>query len=329
MKRRIYFAMSLLLIASLLSITNLAFATPTQKRQPRKVRVNSKVEKGRSVGERVKHLRKTDKSVRGALEAFEKRGNRPKVDEATSITGTVTPENEGVAFRKASYNPRQTITGDGIELIFITALDLFNEWQGVAIANFYDATGALESSNVADVVITRSEYNPTEWTARYELKFESDGVGYLSHEPGMFTNFQLGTPIQQQSAPLYLLPEQFPNPEIKALYYETYPQQLLYDNLAPGAGDGGGEILILPARFSRLTQAGVVGGAALLGRVRVSGWRGFARDVGILCGSAAIACGLGSALFAGAPFLPCFTVGCSGSAAAAAAYNLRPRLVRP
>jgi len=116
--------MSLLLIASLLSITTLVFARPSQKRQLQKVRVKSKAEKGRNVSERVKQLRETDKRVRRALEAFEKRGHKLKLDEATSITGTIArPSDDVVAFRRVSYKPQQTITGDGVELIFITALD--------------------------------------------------------------------------------------------------------------------------------------------------------------------------------------------------------------
>ncbi|HEY3024861.1 MAG TPA: hypothetical protein VGJ55_01785 [Pyrinomonadaceae bacterium] len=322
-----YRAMSLILIVSLLIITNALF-TPAQKGQAKKVRVKSKVEKGRNVGDHVRQLRETDKRVRGALEAFEKRGHSLKLDEATSITGTVTPENEEVAFRKASYNHHQqtTVTGDGIELIFVTALDLFNEWQGLGIAHFYDATGALTDSYVADVVITRSEYNPTEWTARYELKFESDGLGYLNHQPGMFTNFNLGTPIQQQAAPLYLLPEQFPDPAVRDWYYQTYPQQLIYDSLAPGATprDGGGDgiILIMPARFQsyepflrnpRPVQRNLVG------------YRPFAAEAGRNCAGLAGGCFGASLFFAELSFAPCATAGCIGAVLVSAANNLRPR----
>lgn len=301
-------AMSLLLIASLFTTFGLATPSKDQAQKGHKVRVKSKVERGRSVGNRVRQLRDTDKRVRGALEAFEKQGHKLNLDEATSITGTVTPENEAVAaFRKINYNHQQTtITGDGIELIFVTALDLFNEWQGLGIANFYDATGALTDSNVADVVITRSEYNLAEWTARFELKFESDGVGYLTHQPGMFTNFNLGTPIQQQAAPLYLLPEQFANPEVKNLYYQTYPQQILYDNLAPGAEPPrDGDILIVPARFQR----GLVNPTLpIVTDVRVSGWNSFARDVGIGGMFAAGACSVG-VILGGISAIGCLGVG--------------------
>jgi len=40
-------------------------------------------------------------------------------------------------------------------MVFISTVELFNEWQGTTIANFYDANGALEEQYVADVVIRR------------------------------------------------------------------------------------------------------------------------------------------------------------------------------
>ena len=197
----------------------------------------------------------------------------------------------------------------------------------MGIAHFYDATGALTDTYVADVVITRSEYNPADWTARFELKFESDGVGYLTHEPGMFTNFNLGTPIQQQAAPLYLLPEQFPSPAVRDWYYQTYPLQLIYDSLAPGATprDGGGDgiILIVPARFSGYPQGSTLPIYRPPVIVTVTGWRPFARDAGIGCGGvAAPACAVGSAFFAETPFAPCAAVGCTGAALASAWAHL-------
>ena len=118
-------------------------------------------------------------------------------------------------------------------------LDSFPNREGITIANFYNANGALEEQYVADVVITRSEYSPSEWTARFELKFESDGIGYLNHRPGMFTNFNLGTPVQQQTAPLSLDASQFDSTEQMDAYYNLYPEQALIDYVQAG-GDGGG-----------------------------------------------------------------------------------------
>ena len=88
------------------------------------------------------------------------------------------------------------------------------------------ASGAVEDQSVADVVITRSEYSPSEWTVRYELQFEADGIGYLNQRPGLFTSFELGTPIQEQAPPpLSLLESQFATTEERDTYYSLYPEQ--------------------------------------------------------------------------------------------------------
>jgi hypothetical protein len=187
-------------------VFSLSAQTDGRRKNPLKNVKEARLEKGAKVGDRVKQLRATNNTVNAALEAFEKKGHKPKFDEAFSFSGKVEQPRE-VALRRTHHASQQnTISSDGVEIIFITTLDLENEWQGTTIANFYDANGALEEQYVADVVITRSEYVPSEWTARYEIKFESDGIGYLNHRPGMFTNFDLGTPILQQSAPLTLDP---------------------------------------------------------------------------------------------------------------------------
>ena len=298
--RRVVSALALLLAGSLLVI-NLGAQSNGRRKNPLKAVKAARLEKGVNVGERVKRLRATNNVVNAALEAFEKKGHKPKFDEAFSFTGKFEQPRE-VALRRSHHASQQnTISGDGVEIIFITTLDLQNEWQGTTIANFYDANGALEEQYVADVVITRSEYVPSEWTARYELKFESDGIGYLNHRPGMFTSFDLGTPILQQSAPLNLDPSQFASTEQMDAYYDLYPGQLLYDN--PGGGDGGGGGGILPIQQARLVKrarpANAQGGWG--GRPPISpwtfytvtGWGNMARDVGIGCSFAAGACSVG------------------------------------
>jgi len=206
-------ALTLGLIASLFAFSPSGAQTNGRRNNRLKNVKEARLEKGVKIGERVKQLRATNNVVNAALEAFEKKGHKPKFDEAFSFSGKFEQPRE-VALRRAHHASQQTsISDDGVEIIFITTLDLQNEWQGTTIANFYDANGALEDQYVADVVITRSEYVPSEWTARYDLKFESDGIGYLNHRPGMFTNFDLGTPILQQSAPLSLDPSQFASTE--------------------------------------------------------------------------------------------------------------------
>ncbi len=175
------------------------------------------------------------------------------------------------------------------------------------------------------MVITRSEYNLSDWTARFELKYEADGIGYLNHQPGMFTNFALGTPIQQQAAPLSLDPSQFATTEQMDAYYNLYPLQVLYDNLPPGGSEGGSGILpIMPARFAK--PQGWFGrppGISPWTFYTITGWRSAARSAGLLCGSAAGGCALASAIFAGVTWAPCAVAGCGGGVIYAAATNLR------
>src|SRR5882672_3214078 len=110
----------------------------------------ARLEKGVKVGERVKQLRATNNVVNAALEAFEKKGHKPKFDGAFSFSGNFEQPRE-VALRRAHHASQQTISGDGVEIIFISTVELFNEWQGTTIANFYDANGVLEEQYIADV----------------------------------------------------------------------------------------------------------------------------------------------------------------------------------
>ncbi len=295
--------------------------------------IRARLEKGPKVGNRIRQMRGVNNSVHKALEAFEVRGHAPKIDEAISIRGGNDQQAGQAAYqtgqavqRKANHTSQQTtITGDGVEVIFITALSLYNEWQGTTIANFYDANGALEEQYVADVVITRSQYNPSDWTARFELKYEADGVGYLNERPGMFTDFALGTPIQQQAAPLSLDPSQFASPDQMSAYYNLYPEQVFYDNLPPGGGDrggGGGIQPIQPARFAK-PQPPFGPPISPWAFFRVTGWGSAAKSAGLLCGSAAGGCAIASAIFAETTWAPCAVAGCGGGVIYAAATNLR------
>lgn len=331
-KKRVGSALALILIGSF-SVFNLSAQTNGRRNNPLKTikTIKARSEKGSRVGDRVKQLRATNNTVNAALEAFEKKGHKPKFDEAISVTGNVERPRE-VARRRTHHASQQTtISGDGVEVIFITTLSLENEWQGTTIANFYDANGALEEQYVADVVITRSEYDHTEWTTRFELKFESDGIGYLNHRPGMFTNFNLGTPILQQSAPLSLDASQFASTEQMDEYYNTYPDQFYYDNPGGGGDGGGGGIQPIQQQQARLVKRAHAAKPqqGMLVPIRypftVIGWRGAGREAGLICGSAAGGCALASAIFAGTTWGPCTVQGCGAGVIYAAVNNLRFR----
>ena len=323
MRKRVYSALSLILIASFFTFTASGAGKSPSGKNPLK-NIRAKAQSGDKVGQRIKQLRQTSKSLDSALKVFEKNGHQPKINEAMSVIGTIDQSGQA-SYRKVKYVPQQTtITGDGVEVIFITVVDLYNEWQGTVIANFYDANGSPDGQYVADLVITRSDYSASEWTARFELRFESDGVGYLNHRPGMFTDFALGTPVQNQAAPLNLDASQFSTTEQMESYYQVYPEQTLFDIL-PGGGGGGGDLL--PFRNVQVvSRPQVRGGPPLISPwafYTITGWRPAARDTGLGCTAGAAGCGLGSALFAGAPFAPCFVTTCAGVVAYAAMTNLR------
>jgi len=324
------YAISLILIASLLGIFPATGATRNTQRKNPLANIKAKAEHGAKVAKRIKQLKETNKSVRGALQAFEKNGHKPKVDEAVSIPGRIETPVVQTAYRKANYAPQQeTIAGDGVEMIFITVLDLPNEWQGTTIANFYDPYGALEEQYVSDVVITNSEYSPSEWTARYDLKFEPDGIGYINHQPGMFTSFNLGIPIQQQAPPpLSLDPSQFDSGEQMNEYYNLYSEQTLYDiqpEPQPESQPAAEQIQPFQSISFIRPQPRVGPRISPWAFRTITGWRGFAREAGIGCGPVSGgACGIAAAVFrAGAAFGPCFLTGCSGAVIYDAINNLR------
>lgn len=330
MRRSIYSAISFLLVASLLSFSVFSSGKTATREHPLK-NIRAKAETGTKVGQRIKELRQKSKALQSALEAFERNGRKPNIDEAVSVVGYREKTRE---IAKAHHARQQaTMRGDGAEVIFITALHLYNEWQGTVITRFFDENGALEDEFVSDLVITRSEYSPAEWTVRHDVEYGADGVGYLFHRPGMFTGFQLGTPIQEQAAPLGLADWQFESIADRDLFYERFPEQTSYDTL-PGGGDGGGgggrEPIMNAHAKARAPQTSGQTISRALGPWMVptlTGWRGAGRDAGLGCTASAGGCAIGSALFSGAPFVPCFVTGCAGSVIYGVIANVRPTLI--
>jgi hypothetical protein len=124
MKARLCSTVSLILVALLFSLTTLSQTNPQRKNPLRNIRAKS--QKGPKLKNRIEQLRASHNSVRGAFEAFEKRGHKPRLDDAISVTGNVDLTRE-VAYRRANHARPQTITGDGVEVIFVTVVDLYNE----------------------------------------------------------------------------------------------------------------------------------------------------------------------------------------------------------
>jgi hypothetical protein len=147
----------------------------------------------------------------------------------------------------------------------------------------------------------------------------------------MFTNFDLGTPIQQQSAPLTLNQSQFASTEQMDSYYNMYPEQLLYDNPGgDGDGGGGGGIQPIQQQQARLVKRAHAANPQRFGGPPISpwafytirGWSGMARDTGIGCSFAAGACTVG-VLLGGISAAGCLGTACTLVALNAARNNLR------
>jgi hypothetical protein len=87
-KKSVSCALTLGLIASLFAFSPLSAQTNRRRNNRLKEVKAARLEKGVNVGERVKQLRATNNVVNAALEAFEKKGHKPKFDEAFSFSGT-------------------------------------------------------------------------------------------------------------------------------------------------------------------------------------------------------------------------------------------------
>jgi hypothetical protein len=190
-------------LVALLGITLFVCGLPISSAAPNhqdKERFHSK--NGPEVGKRVRDLQKYNSKVRAALNIFEsnakRNGHAPKLDESVSITrdpaGGSAKLNDALApasaFRKVGFKPQDAdYSGYGFEIIFIPAYTTATEWQGTAIINKYDPSGAYLGDYVADVAISGLLNDVIE-----EVSYE-DGQAYLQY--GSY-DFQFGAPIDTQ-----------------------------------------------------------------------------------------------------------------------------------
>jgi hypothetical protein len=312
-----------------LGLTLLAIALPAPLRlaaQPaavqRKDAEAPKVTNGPDVEHRLSELKRSNPNVRAAISAFEQRGL--KAEKPVVISSKI-PSAE-TRFTKVSYAPQQTISEDGVEIIFMGFVSLWDEWQGSTIATFYGPNGAIDEQYVADIVITRDPYNRADWQCRFEVKFEN-GVGYLRTQPGMFTGFRLGIPIEQQpvTPALNLLPSQFPDSATRAAYYQLFPEQVNYDRLGSPNGEySGGRAIIrnigyAPQRDPDLAWRPNTGGKG----ATIVGWKGAVTSAAGFCGWGSVGCAVGSLFAAESTFGVCAAGACITGVVRGAATNLR------
>jgi hypothetical protein len=239
------------------------------------------VKNGRDVVGRVRMLRENNKNIRAALRSFETRGYEPRTEDSFAITGALPVFNSTRAkqcptcgwLQPASFQPQSTIDGDGVELIFVPTVSIAREWQGTVIATRYDSNGSFIDQYVANSILVMRDPNTYRWDEVYEAPVEAGVVQDPINEPGMYTNVELGTPLQQQSDQL------------------TERQNNKRDSLL---------------RQVRLMKASVAQG----GQARIRGW---ARCSFAWCAGAGVACVganiWNAELLAG----PCFAAGCGAS----------------
>lgn len=218
---------------------------------------------------RVKKLKEKNKSVRAALEVFEKRGHTPKIEDSWIITDKVPASDvalqrrgragRGATFEQVALRTQQETysTGEG-EIVFIPTINIDREWQGTIVITAYDEYGNFVNDYTADVVL-RQDPETYLWDVVYEVGFEA-GVPYLSWESGMYTGFALGTPLQEQATPPTTLDSwQVYNPTFDPAegrfggYYHEDPMPMypvsrvgggMFKSasfIAPQAGDRGGD----------------------------------------------------------------------------------------
>ena len=279
-----------------------------------------KIIRGQEAQRRLEELRRSNANVRAALSPFERQGLRPN----TPLAILARLPRSDFRLTTVKYTPQQTLSGDGVEIMLMGFISLMDEWQGSTVTTFYNADGTVDEQYVADIVVTRDPYNRVDWQCRFEVKFE-DGVGHLRTQPGMFTGFRLGIPIDQQPVPpaFNLMSSQFPDAASRAAYYAMFPEQVNYDQ-APGSQPTGGRAIIrdisyaTPQRDPDLPWRPNTGGNG----ATIVGWKAAASSAGSFCGWGATTCAIGT-LLGGPAFGACAATACTAGVVRGAVTNLR------
>jgi len=174
-----------------------------EKRPLRRAGKDYKVKKGAEVAAKVRKLKESNKNVRAALKLFEDKKRTPKIDSSFTINGSLGSlktglNNRGQLFRNVSFEQQSSISGDYIEIIFVPVLSLDMEWQGTVISELYDSGGNIVGEYVAESVLIMPDPNFYAWDEIYEAPVYNGVVEPAIAEPGMFTNVELGVPLDQQ-----------------------------------------------------------------------------------------------------------------------------------
>jgi hypothetical protein len=182
------------------------FQVKPQKREKTALRRGGKdykVKKGAEVAAKVKKLKESNKSVRAALKVFEDKKRMPKIDQSFSINGSLGSLKAGLntrggVFQNVSYEQQSSISGTYVDLIFVPVLSLDMEWQGAVIADLYDNSNNIVGEYVAVSVLVMPDANLYAWDEVYEAPVYDGVLQPAIAEPWMFTNVDLGVPLDQQ-----------------------------------------------------------------------------------------------------------------------------------
>ena len=247
MKLSVRSVLSPLLIAGIFGVTFSVMSGAPNRTEIQSEKANVKV--GPEVAARVKRLRDNNQNVRAALRAFERKGRKPRVEDSWMITDRVSPRETALLERYKNQHTamlqkihvliqQQTVYGAQGEVTFIPTVSIDGEWQGTIITTVYDESGNFIKQYTANVVLVRDPALQ-DWIAMYEVGFEG-GVPYLNWEPGMYTGFELGTPLGNQAPP----PTQL-------LQWQEYDPSF---DPANGTFEGGGHGPMMEQQISRLSR---------------------------------------------------------------------------
>ena len=178
-----------------------------EKRNLHRAGKDFKIKKGAEVAARVRNLRQNNKSVGAALKLFEDKKRMPKIDQSFAINGSLGSLKTGLntgggQLKRVSFEQQSSISGTNVDIIFVPVLNLDGEWQGTVIADLYDNSNSLVGEYVADSVLVMPDLNLYAWDEVYEAPVYNGIVQPAINEPGMFTNVDLGIPLDQQSVSL-------------------------------------------------------------------------------------------------------------------------------
>lgn len=224
--------------------------------------------------------------------------------------------------RKIKFAHPQTERYNEVEVTFIPTLSTPTEWQGTMIARLYNASNQVIRQEVFNLVMVQEDPQVAHWRPIYEVAIIG-GTPLVSHEPDMFGGFALGIPIGEHATRATELPPT--NLQDWQRYIGDPPEPHRPEPFPLTERRAAGEAIFMNAGMrvpaSKKLTAPQIRQDLERHRARcgpdncmptmLAPIRATARASFGPCATLAGGCGIASAFFAGAPFLPCFVRSCS------------------